>query len=262
VRAGFGRLAVWGWILCTLALAACASYRPGSPEPMPFLERAQTRTDRGITASAAVLVGPESEAYFGTDLAAHQVQPVWVRIENREDVPYRFAPRAFDPYYFSPGEVADLSGFLLSAEGRAALENYLRQQLVPEFIEARSIVSGLVYAPINYGAKAATVMLIGDNAARQLEFVMPVPNLDADWMTVSMAELYRPDRLKTIAAGDETVLRAAARGPSLLRRQCGRDPPAGRSFELRHDRPLRHGDGGSGPRRLGRDRDARHRFRL
>ena len=183
--------------------------RPGPPEPKPFLERAETRTDRGITASAAVLLGPESEAYFGTDLAAHEVQPIWVRIENREDVAYHFAPRAFDPYYFSPGEVAELSGSLLSSEARAALDSYLRQELVPDLVEGRSTVSGFVYAPVDYGAKAATVMLLGDNAARQLEFVLPVPNLDADWMRVDMAHLYRPDRTRAIAAGDEPGLRAA-----------------------------------------------------
>jgi hypothetical protein len=209
MRAAFGALAASCSILGTLALAACASYRPGPPEPKPFLERAQTRTDRGVTASAAVLLGPESEVYFGTDLAAHGVQPIWVRIENREDVPYRFAPRAFDPYYFSAGEVAELSSLLLSSEARAALESYLRQELVPDFVDGRATISGFVYAPVDYGAKAATVLLLGDNQARQLEFVLPVPNLDADWMTVDMARLYRPDRIEEIAAGDEPALRTA-----------------------------------------------------
>jgi len=203
------RLGLWLVMLGLAVLCGCATYEPPPPGELPFLERAQTKTEAGITVSAAALTEPESRAQFGVDLADGGVQPVWLRIENRDDAGYWFAPRALDPNYFSAGEVADMNSFLLSSKARADMEAFFREQSAPNFVGSGSSATGFVYTPIDWGAKAATVLLIGDREQRQMHFVLPVPNIEADWMAVDFEGLYPPDQIQAFEVKDEPALRAA-----------------------------------------------------
>ena len=56
----------------------------------------------------AVPTAGESARVFGVPLAAHGIQPVWLKIENHDTVPYWLLPLSLDPDYFSPREVAYL----------------------------------------------------------------------------------------------------------------------------------------------------------
>jgi hypothetical protein len=124
-------------------------------------------------------------------------------------VGYWFSPRALDPNYFSPGEVADMNSFMLSGDARAGMESFFRGQTAPNFVGPGSSISGFVYTPIDWGAKAATVWLVGDREQRQLDFVLPVPNMDADWTWVDFDDLYPRDQIEAVALEDEAALRAA-----------------------------------------------------
>jgi hypothetical protein len=196
-------------IACLAFLAGCGTYQPPPPGEMSFLERARTKSEAGITVSAAALTAPESKAQFGVDMAGGGVQPVWLRIENHDGAGYWFAPVALDPNYFSAGEVADMNSFMLSSEARADMEAFLRQQSAPTFVSSGSSAAGFVYTPIDWGAKATTVLLIGDHEQRQIDFVLPVPNIDADWMAVDFDDLYPPDQIQTFEVGNEAALRSA-----------------------------------------------------
>lgn len=90
------------FIFCVPDFIGCGTnYSPKPPEEVPFLKRAQAQSGNGLTITAAVLSREESEAIFGVDLAARSVQPVWLEIENRTNVPVSFMPIALDPDYFS-----------------------------------------------------------------------------------------------------------------------------------------------------------------
>src|SRR5688572_13719534 len=53
-----------------------------------YLERAQSGTVGNVQISAAALSAEESRAVYGVPLARKLIQPVWIEIENKEDVPY------------------------------------------------------------------------------------------------------------------------------------------------------------------------------
>jgi LssY C-terminus len=183
---------------CALTVAGCASYAPPAEPSLGFVERAQVKSEGEVTVSAAVLVDAESKAVFGLSLADHDVQPVWLRIANGHDTPYWFSPLALDPDYYSPEEVAYLSGSGLSASAHAALLDFLSRRAVHPFVPARSTVAGYVFTPLDRGAKAVQVLLVGDERDVQLDFVIRVPNLDPDFAAVNLEGVHSPEAVQDV----------------------------------------------------------------
>ena len=61
----------------------------GDPATRPvYLERTQSRTLGNVRVSAAALSAAEAEAVYGAPLGDKFIQPVWVEVENKEDVAY------------------------------------------------------------------------------------------------------------------------------------------------------------------------------
>ncbi len=110
-----GRPGAGGAILVIVVsvLCGCASFRPQPLEVVGFRERAATREDGQVRVTAAVPSAAESAALFGVDVATQGIQPVWLRIENHDDVDYFFLPISLDPHYFSSQEAAWQSRFWL-----------------------------------------------------------------------------------------------------------------------------------------------------
>ena len=96
----------WWLLLLVGLLPACATFQPAPLEQVPFHARAVTQRQGAVQVSAVVLSAEESAAAFGVPLAEDGIQPVWLHIENGEDVVYLFMPAALDPTYFSPQEAA------------------------------------------------------------------------------------------------------------------------------------------------------------
>ena len=80
------------------ASAADSQTHPG------YLERAQTSSAGPLRGSAAALSAEESAAVFGVPLADELIQPVWVEVENRDEVPYWLLFPGLDRGYFPPSE--------------------------------------------------------------------------------------------------------------------------------------------------------------
>lgn len=87
-----------------------------------------SETQGRVTVATAVLNSAESKTLFGVDLAANDIQPVWIRIENREAVPYWYAPRFTDPMYFSPAEVAFKSRLWFGGEANQQVAEAMRDR--------------------------------------------------------------------------------------------------------------------------------------
>jgi hypothetical protein len=115
----------------TVAIAFVDSFRLNTDfsEDSRFIARAQQKSADGINVNISVLGADESRRRFGEDLAAHNIQPVWLSIENQTDEQLTFMPIAMDPDYYSPYEVAyRFHGLLSSAANRARDEFFLKQQ--------------------------------------------------------------------------------------------------------------------------------------
>lgn len=76
-----------------------------------FLERAQTQETPTAEVTVAVPDAKESERLFGVPLAKRGLQPIFLRITNRGDVPLRLQVLAIDPNYFTPLEAAGLNHY-------------------------------------------------------------------------------------------------------------------------------------------------------
>ena len=126
-----------------LTLCGCAGFHPRPLTELTFMQRAQTHRDGNVTVTTAVLSDQESRAAFGVDLAGQGIQPVWLRIENRDDTPYWLFPVSIDPKYYSPLEVAWHAGSGLSRATQQKLQEYLCQQQIPPYIAAGGRSVGL-----------------------------------------------------------------------------------------------------------------------
>lgn len=106
-------------VLIAAALGACAG-----PAQMPVAElnyktRAVTHQRESLSVTAVALSAGESRAVFEVPLAAIDVQPVWIEVENQSERPRWFFPISVDPDYFPAGEVAQSGAPLAGHGGRA-----------------------------------------------------------------------------------------------------------------------------------------------
>jgi LssY C-terminus len=89
---------------------------PYLPDPTfrGFLTRAQTRESPVAEVTAAVLDKAEGHRVFGVPLGRRGIQPVFLRIVNRGDVPLRLHLLAIDPSYYTPLEAAGVNHFSIA----------------------------------------------------------------------------------------------------------------------------------------------------
>jgi hypothetical protein len=192
--------------LLALVLSACATYQRGTLEPEAYLARAASETQDGITVTSSALSAAEAAALFGVDLADDDVQPVWIRIENREDVSYWYMHRFTDPMYFSPAEVAFANRRWFAVEANQRMEEGFLERSLQGYVPPRSTVAGFVYTRRDPGTKVVSVNLLGDQQMKAFDFILFTPDLAADHRRVDLGSLYRPDEVREV---DEAELREA-----------------------------------------------------
>ena len=108
----FPRQHLWRGIvflgLLSLLLAGCSirPYQSSDINAAAFLQRSLTQENNQLRVTAAVPDAGEVEALIGLDLYKQNMQPEWLKVENRGEKPVRLAPWSIDPNYFLPIEVA------------------------------------------------------------------------------------------------------------------------------------------------------------
>jgi hypothetical protein len=140
-----------------------------------FISRAQKMTVPGIQVSTSALGAQESHQSFGEDLAKHNIQPVWLSIENDTDNQLAFLPITMDPDYYSPQEVSyRFHGTVSFAANRARDEFFLKRQ-ISSILPPRSTTTGFVYGVLDAGVKYAHIVIAGKNRLETFDFALPVP---------------------------------------------------------------------------------------
>ena len=108
-----------------------------------YLERAQSGTLGEVRVSAAALSSEESNAVYGSPLADKLIQPVWIEVENNEDVPYWLMFAGLDPNFFPASEAAEaMAPARLGPQARGAGSPFQRTGL-PESCSSRGNSVGL-----------------------------------------------------------------------------------------------------------------------
>lgn len=97
-------------VIALLKRVFIASYSPDA-QTEAFLQRAQKQQNAFADVMAAVPDSKESSQIFGVSLTRRGIQPLYLRITNRSNVPLRLKVVSIDPNYFSPLEAAALNHF-------------------------------------------------------------------------------------------------------------------------------------------------------
>ena len=168
-------------VLFSLAYIGCAQFQHQMPEALPFMDRAQTKTEGGVRVTAAVPSAEESEQIFGFPLAGKKIQPVWLEIENKSDTDFFLFQVAMDPDVYSSGEVAwKFQSSLYSKASQKNIYNLFRDNEIEWYYKPGSVTSGFIYTNLKMGTKAVLVKLFAYKNVKEFAFFIEVPGLKAD----------------------------------------------------------------------------------
>lgn len=185
-----------------LAVSGCATFNPRPMDEVPFMERAQTQYKTNVRVTTAVPSAEESKKLFGVNLYGRGVQPIWLKIENKDEEPVYFFPVGLDPDYFSPIEAAYMNHFVFSTPYNDKMNRYFLEQRQGIYIAPGTTRSGFVYTPVDEGTKSFNVDIVGeDRQVRTFIFFINVPGLRIDHHQVDFEALYSKDEIISYDAG-------------------------------------------------------------
>jgi hypothetical protein len=178
-------------LLVYLTFSGCAQFTHRMPEPLPFMDRAQTKTDGGVRVTVAVPSAEESKEIFGFPLAGKKIQPVWLEVENNSDSAFFLYHIAMDPDIYSTGEVAwKFQSSLYSKKSQKNIYDLFRDNEIDWFFKPGTTNAGFVYTNLKMGTKAVLVRLFAEKKVRELAFFIEVPGLKADHHRLDPFTLY------------------------------------------------------------------------
>ncbi len=194
--------------LVVILSAGCATTRTSSPfqpksiNEVRFRDRSQSKYDKDVRVTTAVPSAEETEALFGADLAANEIQPVWVKVENHGDTAYHLVSAVVDSNYFSPNEASyAVHGGLDKAE-RKELGYHFRSMAFKNPISPDTAVSGFIFTNHDEGEKVVQIDIIGENRLKQFTFFVPIPGMRVDYQLVDFEGLYPDDDIVELPLGD------------------------------------------------------------
>ena len=193
-------------VVLTLALFGCAIYQPHPAIDFSSLPQARSESDGQIRITAAVLTAEESKKTFGVPVYDSRVQPLWLRIENQDHVPYAFLSVSVDQNMFSPLEAAYRNHYRLFLSSNARMNAYFLQNAIGHVVPPTSTISGFVYTNRDLGAKFTQVELVGPRGTKPklLSFLLPVPGFRTHYNALLVSERYKREE---IASYDERGFR-------------------------------------------------------
>jgi hypothetical protein len=168
----------------------CRTFSPTPIDQVSFKERADTKTEEGVTVSVVVLTDEEAKAVFDSKLYKKKIQPVWVEITNQTEDEMLFMPRSIDPEYFSPLEVAQKTSWTWSKKANQEKKWFYYKNQMPFLIPPGESVSGFVYANRHKGVRWVLVEVFSEHDAVHVEFVHEVPGFRADFHKLEGGDLY------------------------------------------------------------------------
>lgn len=181
-------------IIClaaVLAMGGCATgFAPTPVHEVPFEVRSQTRTGDGVTVTAAVPTREEAAAIYGVDLAAKDIQPVWIQVQNDDDEPLWLLPTGLDPAYFSTGEAAHA----FAPDDREIAEHFRRLRF-PNPVYPGTTGSGFVIVNRDEGYKALDVDILSREGTRSYTFIIEDPSFRGDYTLVDFEKLYAGEEI-------------------------------------------------------------------
>jgi hypothetical protein len=162
-----------------LVLAACAI--TPDDDYADYRSRAESAVDGPLTISASVLSPHETAEVYGLPLEVLGIQPVWIEVENRDELPYWFLPQGLDPNFFPHWEAAEA----FSVAGEELFDPDRRQRFealsLPSVIPPGETTSGFVLVTPDEGFKFIHVDFLRSGRLRHVSMLVSVPGFLADY---------------------------------------------------------------------------------
>lgn len=154
-----------------------------------------SRSDGNVRVSISVLSAVESLALYKVPLVSKGIQPVWIEVENGDNVTYWFLSPGLDPNFFPASEAADA----FASKGRHdKIERRFRELAFRNPIPAGATASGFVLTNLDEGVKLVQVDLVTSGDAKTFSLFNAVPGFRADYKA-------RKAFLRVPYAGEEIV---------------------------------------------------------
>jgi len=163
-----------------MVMTACSTPAT-SDTPSDFRSRALTRTEGGVTVTAAVLSAGESAALYGAQLAKKALQPVWVEVTNAEDRPYFLMYPGLDPNFFPSSEAAEAFPEGEARDARVRTSERFGQLAFRNPVPPGQTVSGMVLTNLEEGVKLIQLDLVADGRTRAFSIFTVVPGFRGDY---------------------------------------------------------------------------------
>ena len=155
--------------------------------------------DKGdIRVTSAVPSARETFRTFGFSLYGKNVQPVWIRIENRGDEILWFLPTGVDEEYYTPIETSYRRQNRIAFLDWNLNRDYYSRSM-PMLIAPSQEQSGYVFTRVDQGTKSFNVdVFSNDSTHYRMSFFVPVPGLRLDHYRIRWQNLYAEDEIREI----------------------------------------------------------------
>jgi hypothetical protein len=184
-----------------------------APGAASYVERAQSGTLGGVHVSAAALSAKEGAAVYGAPLAEKMIQPVWVEIENKEDVAYWLLFPGLDPNFFPASEAAEAMARDEPGRRLADLDRRFRQLAFRNPVPPGGRVAGFVLTNLQEGVKLLQIDLVATHRSRSFSLLAGVPGLRADYQQSRVFRKHKANAPESVVVDytDDAEFRAALR---------------------------------------------------
>jgi hypothetical protein len=185
-------------LVTALICVGCASTGPQTAiDKLGYKSRAETRSDGGVTVSASALSADESRDVYGVHLAKKGIQPVWIEVENHNDIAYWLLSPGLDPNFFPASEAVDAFASRHEDETPEVLTERFDALAFRNPIPAGAKVSGFVLTHLDKGVKMIQVDLVASDHHKSFSFFSSIPGFRADYHArgIFYRELYTDDEI-------------------------------------------------------------------
>ena len=183
-------------IITIMVTFGCTIYQKPRPfHDVNFQQRSLSKVNGDVRVTVAVLSAEESRQLFGVNLAGKDIQPVWVRVQNADSVPYWLMSAGLDPDYFSPLEAAYAFHGTIGSSVNEQIDDHFTVMNFRNPIGPGTSVSGFIFANRDEGTKVVDIDLITYGNAKFFTFFVPVPGIEADYHKVDFDKLSLEEKI-------------------------------------------------------------------
>jgi LssY C-terminus len=196
----------WLWFAVTF-LALFATFAvlsrstgtgPNPADEQSFVSRADIRQQGAVTVRAAVLTDDEGEKYFGSSLANHGIQAIWLSVTNASESPLHFLPIVTDPNYFSEAEVEQLLRAWWRGSANASITAAVARAPMQDIILPKQTAAGFVFTHREGGLKLFSVGFETGTEELLFRFALPIRGVSYAIQKIDFGNIYPPGTVEDV----------------------------------------------------------------